>query len=69
MKKKESATAADRPKADQPFAKRNDPDYEQVSAFLPKKLNAEVIVRLRRQGKKRGFSDLLEQLLSDWLKR
>jgi hypothetical protein len=67
MKKKGSAKAAH--KDEKPLAKRNNPDYEQVSAYLPKKLNVDVVTRLRQQGEKRGFSDLLERLLTDWLKR
>lgn len=69
MNKKGSAKAASKPRNEKPLAKRNDPDYEQVSAYLPKKLNDAVVTRLRQQGEKRGFSDLLERLLSDWLKR
>jgi hypothetical protein len=67
MKKKGSVKAA--PKNEKPLAKRNDPNYEQVSALIPKKLNADVVTRLRQQGEKRGFSALVERLLTDWLKQ
>jgi hypothetical protein len=69
MKKKGSAKTDGQTRNEKPLAKRNDPDYEQVSAYLPKKLNDAVVTRLRQQGEKRGFSDLLERLLTDWLKR
>jgi hypothetical protein len=53
--------------------KSSNPDYMQVSAFVPKKLYAEINIGLLREGmrtgKKRDFSDLLEKLLSDWNKK
>lgn len=47
--------------------KRSNPDYEQVSCYLRRVTHAEVQVRLIREGKKRDVSDLIEELLSEWL--
>jgi predicted helicase len=69
MKTKAAAQSVSQPKPEKPLAKRNNPEYSQVSAYLPDKLYNNVIIALRTDGKKRGFSDLLEKLLSDWMKK
>ncbi len=45
--------------------KRQNPNYAQVTAYIPKKLHDETKVNLIRQGNKE-FSELVEELLSDW---
>ncbi len=47
--------------------KRNNPDYEQVGAYIPKELNKRVKMRLLEIDKDREFSDLVEFLLKKWL--
>ena len=47
--------------------KRNNPDYEQVAAYIPKELNKRVKMRLLEMDKPREFSDLVEFLLKKWL--
>ena len=46
--------------------KRNNPDYEQVGAYIPKELNKRVKMRLLEMDKDREFSDLIEFLLKKW---
>ena len=45
--------------------KRGNPDYAQVTAYIPKTLHDETKVNLIRQGNKE-FSQLVEELLTDW---
>ena len=47
--------------------KRNNPDYEQVGAYIPKELNKRVKMRLLEMDKDREFSELIEYLLKKWL--
>ncbi len=49
--------------------KRSDPNFEQVTAYLRKETYQAVKIKLLRQGKNRGFSELLEKLLAAWLKK
>ena len=52
--------------------KRSHPDYEQVSAYLPRQTYREVKLALLQNevtdGAKQEFSTLVAELLSDWLK-
>lgn len=45
--------------------KRLNPDYAQVTAYIPKTLHTETKLNLIRQGNKE-FSQLVEELLLDW---
>jgi len=45
--------------------KRGNPDYAQVTAYIPKTLHDETKVKLIRQGNKE-FSQLVEELLTGW---
>jgi len=45
--------------------KRGNPDYAQVTAYIPKTLHDETKVKLIRQGN-REFSQLVEELLTGW---
>lgn len=46
-------------------AKRGNPDYAQVTAYIPKTLHNETKVKLIRQSN-REFSELVEELLTGW---
>src|SRR5262245_6089460 len=46
---------------------RSNPDYEQTTAYVPRKLYSKVKIRLLQEGRNREYSDLVEKLLSDWL--
>jgi hypothetical protein len=48
--------------------KRNNPDYEQVGAYIPKELNKRVKMRLLEMDKDREFSELVEYLLKKWVR-
>lgn len=45
--------------------KRSDPSYTQVGCYIPKELNSRVKVKL--VGDSRDFSDLVAELLDNWL--
>ncbi|WP_227500130.1 hypothetical protein [Synechococcus sp. PCC 7335] len=45
--------------------KRSDPSYTQVGCYIPKDLNSRVKVRLVEDS--RDFSDLVAELLNEWL--
>ena len=45
--------------------KRGNPDYSQVTAYIPTRLHDETKINLIRNGK-REFSELIEELLSTW---
>lgn len=45
--------------------KRSDPSYTQVGCYLPRSLNNQVKVKLIDDS--RDFSDLVAELLTDWL--
>ncbi|MEM6837878.1 MAG: hypothetical protein AAF609_13595 [Cyanobacteria bacterium P01_C01_bin.120] len=58
-----------------PRGRRSDPDYTQISAYIPLELLLEVqdeLAEERREKLKRTprpVSDLMEELLADWLKK
>lgn len=47
--------------------KRSNPDYEQVSAYIRKDTYKNVKISLLQQGENKDFSDLVEELLAEWL--
>lgn len=51
-----------------PTGKRSDPDYEQVTSYIRRQTYADVKIELIREGQKREFSELVEELLSKWLR-
>jgi hypothetical protein len=48
-------------------AKRDDPDYKQALAYVRRDTHRRVMSKLAETEKE--FSDLVEELLSDWLKK
>ncbi|GAX45801.1 hypothetical protein NIES4075_68220 [Tolypothrix sp. NIES-4075] len=56
------------PKRGRPKGKRSHPDYEQVTAYIKTLTYQEVKIALLREGQKREFSELMQELLDDWLK-
>ena len=48
--------------------KRSNPDYEQVTCYIRKQTHKHVKIALLRSGKGKEFSELVEDLLFDWLK-
>lgn len=50
-----------------PGGKRNNPDYEQVTAYLKKDTYRRVKIRLLEMERQGEFSELVEVLLTRWL--
>lgn len=50
-----------------PTGKRTDPNYAQVTAYIPKSLHEEVKIALIKEGGKE-FSTLVEELLFEWMR-
>lgn len=51
-----------------PTGKRSDPDYEQTTAYIRKDTHRHVKIALLEEGEGREYSELVEELLSKWLK-
>ena len=74
MKRKAAAQAkkipeAERRKVGRPrTGKRSDPEYRQVSAWIRRNTYDRVTHRLFNREERREFSELVQELLSEWLK-
>jgi hypothetical protein len=58
-------------KQGRPKAKRSDPNYIQVTAYIRKETHATAKIELLKDGQtgeKREFSELVQDLLNEWLK-
>lgn len=58
-------------KRGRPKGKRSDSNYEQVTAYIRKDTHTAVKIELlkeRQNGQKREFSELIQELLDEWLK-
>lgn len=51
-----------------PTGKRSDPDFEQTTAYIRKDTHRSVKIALLEEGEGREYSELVEELLSKWLK-
>ena len=60
------STSARKKRAGRPNGKRTNPNYGQVTAYIPKTLHEEVKIALIKEGRKE-FSTLVEELLSEWM--
>jgi hypothetical protein len=58
---------ARKPKIGRPPGKRSNPEYEQVTSYVRKDTYKGVKVALIQAGEKKQFSDLVEELLTEWL--
>lgn len=66
----ETETAHDWPvKSDRSPGKRSDPAFEQVTAYIRKRTHDAVKVALIKEGRRRQFSELVEELLSTWAEK
>ena len=54
-------------KRGRPPAKRSDPDFLQVTAYIRKETHRKTKIRLLEEGKGREFSELVEVMLEEWL--
>lgn len=50
-----------------PRGKRSNPDYEQVTAYIRRDTHRAVKMALLQEGESREFSELVEELLAEWL--
>lgn len=55
-------------KRGRPKGKRSDPDYEQVTAYIRKDTHRDVKIALLSEGNGREFSELIQQMLEQWLR-
>jgi hypothetical protein len=55
-------------KRGRPSGKRSDADYVQVTAYIQKDIHREVKIALLKSGNGKDFSELVDTLLSSWLK-
>ncbi|BAZ03258.1 hypothetical protein NIES37_72710 (plasmid) [Tolypothrix tenuis PCC 7101] len=58
-------------KRGRPKGKRSDSNYEQVTAYIRKDTHTAVKIELLKEsqnGQKREFSELIQELLDEWLK-
>lgn len=51
-----------------PRAKRSDPDFEQVTAYIRRNTHRQIKIALLQESEESDFSELVEKLLSDWLR-
>ena len=51
-----------------PRGKRSDPNFEQVTTYLRKHTHQGVKIALVQEGRGQEFSELVEDLLAEWLK-
>lgn len=51
-----------------PKGKRSDPAFEQVTAYIRKSTHQGVKIALLQEGEDREFSELVEELLDEWLR-
>lgn len=56
-------------KRGRPSAKRSDPDFLQVTAYIRKETHRKTKIRLLEEGRGREFSELVEAMLEEWLGR
>lgn len=62
------STAAQPAGRGRPRGKRSDPNYEQTTAYIRKQTHLGVKIALLKEGKGREYSELVEDLLAEWLK-
>lgn len=67
--KKSSASAeADGKKRGRPPGKRSDPDFVQTTAYVRADTYKDIRIALIQEDEEREYSELVEELLSKWLK-
>jgi len=60
--------ATEAPKRGRPNAKRSNPDFVQTTAYIRRDTHRDVKIALLHEGQGGEYSELVEELLSDWLK-
>ncbi|MFW6295643.1 MAG: hypothetical protein ACOC04_00470 [Halothece sp.] len=67
-KEKDIDSETQAPKRGRPKGKRSNPDYEQVTAYIKKETHRQTKIALLQQGEQQEFSELVEHLLTEWLR-
>lgn len=67
-KGKEPELSPVKPKG-RPKGKRSNPDYEQVTAYIKRETYRKTKIALLEQDEISDFSELVEELLTEWLNR
>ena len=49
--------------------KRSNPDFQQITAYIRKETHQKVKIALLQEGEGREFSELVEELLEEWLEK
>lgn len=65
----ESTPPLEVPRKRTKVGKRSDPLYTLTSSFVKTALYDEVVLELMRQGRKREYSELINELLERWLEK
>ena len=55
------------PKFTKSLGRRSDPNFVQANAYIPRDLHDEVKIALLKEGKRRQYSELVEELLRIWV--
>jgi hypothetical protein len=67
--KPEAPSSSEAPKGrGRPRGKRSNPDFVQTTAYIRVKTYREIRIALLEQGEELEYSELVEELLSKWLK-
>jgi hypothetical protein len=61
--------SADAPKLGRPRGKRTNPDFVQITAYIRKDTHRNVKIQLLKEGKGKELSEVIEDQLSDWLRK
>ncbi|MBD2211222.1 hypothetical protein H6G27_15185 [Nostoc linckia FACHB-104] len=71
LQKKTVTESQSEAKRGRPKGKRSDSNYEQVTAYIRRNTHTAVKIELLKEsqnGQKREFSELIQELLDEWLK-
>ncbi len=63
----DEAVPEQKPKRGRPRGKRSDPAFESVTAYIRRDTHLKVKMELLRRGGRKEFSELVEELLVEWL--
>lgn len=65
----ESSTEEGEKRSGRPLAKRSDPEWKQISAFVRKETHRKAKMKLLQQDGNKDLSDVIEELLQNWVER
>ncbi|MDA2933230.1 hypothetical protein MYX82_02690 [Acidobacteria bacterium AH-259-D05] len=63
----EEEDLAKSPQSGRSRGKRSHPDFQQITAYIRKETHQKVKIALLQEGEGREFSELVEELLGNWL--